>query len=107
MITRSKKDFDVITDPEPKKIVPAIVGNGFHLETVTDDNPVKMGEELLSEVIKEPTLDRYLDRSPKLNTDQDYAEMVKLLQSKRAAFITAEQKKREPKIEGEEDNGTL
>lgn len=64
--------------------------------------PVIFGAEMLDEVIKEPTLDRYLDRSPKLNTDKDYEEMVRLLQRKRAAFITAEQKKREPKVEGEE-----
>lgn len=63
---------------------------------------VKFGPELLDEVIKEPTLNIYLDRSPKLNTPKDHLEMVTILQHKRAAFITAEQKKKEPKIEGEE-----
>lgn len=84
-----------------QKIVPATVGNGFHLEAVTPENPVKMGEEMLTEVIADPTIDKYLDRSPKLNTAQDYEQMVVNLQRKRAAFITAEQKRKEPKIEGD------
>lgn len=60
------------------------------------------GSELLDEVIKEPTLNFYLDRSPKLNLPRDDAEAVRILQHKRALFITAEQKKKEPKIEGED-----
>lgn len=62
----------------------------------------KFGPELLDEVIKEPTLDIYLDRSPKVGIPINYEEMVKILQRKRATFITAEQKKKEPKDEGED-----
>lgn len=65
------------------------------------DETANQGAALLTEVIKEPTLDIYLDRSPKLNTDVDYEQMVTILQRKRAAFITAEQKRKEPKIEGD------
>lgn len=60
------------------------------------------GNELLDEAALEPTLDRYLDNSPKLMTEPDWRQMVLIYQRKRAAFITAEAKKREPKIEGEE-----
>lgn len=60
------------------------------------------GPELLTEAIKDPTLNIYLDRSPKVGAPIDYQELVKNLQHKRAAFITAEQKKKEPKIEGED-----
>lgn len=63
------------------------------------------GEQLMDEVIKEPTLNRYLDGNPKvINKDpQSYRELVLLLQRKRAAFITAEAKKKEPKLEGEDN----
>lgn len=64
---------------------------------------IKLGDELLSEAITEPTLDRWLDNNPKNNTDQDYLELVLNLRRKREMFIIAEQKKKEPKIEGEND----
>lgn len=67
---------------------------------MTDE--VKFGPDLLEEVIKEPTINIYLDRSYKLNTSKDYLDFVRTLQKHRALFITAEQKKKEPKIEGEE-----
>lgn len=80
------------------KIPVEVAGN----ETATaNGGPTIYGEALLSEVVAEPTIDRYLDRSPKLNTAQDYEQMVVNLQRKRAAFITAEQKRKEPKIEGD------
>lgn len=57
----------------------------------------KMGSEFLDEAIAEPTLDRYLDRSPKVGNPIDYPAMVAILHRKREMFITAEQKKKEPK----------
>lgn len=65
-----------------------------------------MGEQLMDEAIKEVSLDRWLDHSPKLNTPKDYEELVANLQHKRQMFISAEQKKREPKVEGEDTNET-
>lgn len=67
-----------------------------------ESSEVIMGLQLLDQAIAEPTMDRYLDRSPKLNSRVDYEELVRILQRKRAIFITAEQKRKEPKIEGEE-----
>jgi len=61
------------------------------------------GAELLEQASADPTIDKYLDRSPKLLTDKDYEELVGVLRKKRVAFITAEQKKKEPKIDGEEN----
>lgn len=66
-------------------------------------DPVLQGAELLAEAAAEPTMDRYLDGSPKLLTDKDWEEFVTVLQRKRALFITAEQKRKEPKIEGEDE----
>lgn len=64
---------------------------------------VTYGADLLTEAIAEPTLDRYLDRSPKVGQPINYEELVGVLHRKRAAFITAEQKKKEPKIDGEDN----
>lgn len=64
---------------------------------------LQMGAELLAEAAAEPTMDRYLDGSPKLLTDKDWEEFVTVLQRKRALYITAEQKRKEPKIEGEDE----
>jgi len=61
------------------------------------------GAELLEQASADPTIDKYLDRSPKLLTDKDYEELVGVLRKKRVAFITAEQKKKEPKLDGEEN----
>lgn len=52
------------------------------------------GAELLAEAAAEPTLDIYLDRSPKLGTPINYEEMVGVLRKKRVAFITAEANKK-------------
>lgn len=99
MISKKKKglvEIEMIPIREAGDVLPPI--KGFE-----DDGTVIYGSDLLDEVIKEPTLDIYLDRSPKLNTEKDYREgAVPNLQRKRAAFITAEQKRKEPKIEGEE-----
>lgn len=63
----------------------------------------KMGAELLLEAIAEPNLNRYLDGNPKttFKSDDDWREFVTILQKKRALFITAEQKKKEPKEDEE------
>jgi hypothetical protein len=66
-----------------------------------------MGDQLMDETIKEPSLDRWLDHSPKLNTPKDIEELVANLQHKRQMFISAEQRKREPKVEGEDTNETV
>lgn len=57
----------------------------------------QFGDTLLTEAAAEPTLDRYLDNSPKNLSNRDYAQMVDILQHQRAAFIAKEAKKREPK----------
>lgn len=59
----------------------------------------KMGSELLDETTAEPTLDRWLDNSPKVGNLIDYPSLVTNLQYKRKMFITAEQKKKEPKTD--------
>lgn len=76
---------------------------GYQQAEFVADLP-KFGDQLLDEVIKDPTINIYLDHSPKLNEQLDYEEMVKRLHYQRAAFITAEQKKKEPKTE-EDLNG--
>lgn len=65
-------------------------------DAIVDGNIVdfKTGEDMLQEVIKEPTLDIYLDRAPKLGTPINYPEFVGVLRRKREAFITAEQKRK-------------
>lgn len=65
----------------------------------------KMGAELMDEVIAEPTLDRFLDRSPKVGQPIDYEEMVRILHRKREMFITAEQKKRSGEKIEEKESG--
>lgn len=64
--------------------------------TVADTGEVteKLGADLLKEAAAEPTLDRYLDRSPKLGAPIDYKELVSVLQRKRQMFITAEAKRK-------------
>lgn len=61
------------------------------------------GAQMMDEVIQEPTMNRYLDRSPKLNTPEDYLDLVKLLQRKRSLFITAEANKKAGIKPGDED----
>lgn len=104
MITRKKKEpFDVITDVIPDAHI--ALGEEKLAKILDQAKGVvenMQGDQLLDIAAAEPTLDRYLDRSPKLNTDQDYEDLVRILQKKRAMFITAEQKRREPKVDGEE-----
>lgn len=61
---------------------------------IMDAAAEKLGPELLDAAVLEPTLDRYLDRSPKISQPINYEEMVGVLQRKRQMFITAEQKKK-------------
>lgn len=61
---------------------------------IMDAAAEKLGPELLDAAVLEPTLDRYLDRSPKIGQPINYEEMVGVLQRKRQMFITAEQKKK-------------
>jgi len=89
VISRKRKSAEEIVDgfsPRGREIVEQI-----------------FGAELLEQASADPTIDKYLDRSPKLLTDKDYEELVGVLRKKRVAFITAEQKKKEPKIDGEEN----
>lgn len=64
------------------------------VELKVENAPEKLGPELLDAAVLEPTLDRYLDRSPKIGQPINYEEMVGVLQRKRQMFITAEQKKK-------------
>lgn len=88
-----------------RQIIHAIENELFKAEVIEEKQAaedIKFGPELLDEVIKEPTLDIYLDRSPKVGIPINYEEMVRIEQRKRAAYINAEQKKKEPKDEGED-----
>lgn len=107
MITQKKRQaWDEVQMPDgtwlPVPPEPVTIKETFTAIESKVMEGVTFGPELLDEVIKEPTLNFYLDRSPKLNQPKDYAEVVRILQHKRALFITAEQKKKEPKIEGED-----
>jgi hypothetical protein len=53
----------------------------------------KTGPEMLEEVIAEPTIDRYLDRSPFVGEPIDYSELVRVLQQKRAWNINKKERK--------------
>lgn len=53
----------------------------------------KTGAEMLDEVATEPSLDRYLDRSPKVGQPINFEEMVKTLQAKRQWFINKKAEK--------------
>lgn len=93
MITTRKKG-DISKSPPNATTIAALE----ELET-----PAVTGETMMDEVIAEPTIDRYLDRAPKLNTPADYEEIVRALQWKRAQFITAEQKRRNGEKDGDKD----
>lgn len=83
-----------------RRSIHAIETQLFQAEVIEDKQAAedrKMGSELLDEAATEPTLDRYLDRSPKLDNPVDYPSLVANLQWKRKTYITAEQKKKEPK----------
>lgn len=59
-----------------------------------------MVDEIMSEVVKEPTLDRFLDRHPStLIWPDDYLEMLKQQRADRAQFIAGDIEKREKKRE--------
>lgn len=62
--------------------------------TIMTNSDFMEGAALLAEAAAEPTLDIYLDRSPKLGTPINYPEMVGVLRKKRVAFITAEANKK-------------
>jgi len=84
-----------------------VVGT-LNVDTNTYTPTGKEGAELLAEAAAEPTIDIYLDRSPKLGAPVDYPAMVALLQRKRELFITAEANKKagvkpEEKTEDEAD----
>ncbi len=73
-------------------------------ETASDDEVLHqegMGEEILAEAIKEPTLDRMLDGNPKvLFPDLEaYKPLVNRLRFERTQFI-AKEAKRKAKKEG-------
>lgn len=89
MISRTPKDTSVV------QIAQAATSIEASLDTFLENQ--KLGSELMDEVIKEPTLDRYLDRSPKVGNPIDYPGLVGVLHRKREMYITAEQKKKEPK----------
>lgn len=104
----------------PKNLLPDIV-IGDHIidfktqadRTVPEDaalfDPAQpIGEivdaaDVLAEPLAEPTLDRYLDRSPKLGLPINYPEMVAILQRKRQFSITAEEKRKADKQEKAND----
>jgi len=90
-------------------VMPATTGNGFHFvhdplakveldPEPEEENPIRKigasGAEIMAEVIKDPTIDLYLDRNPKINTDQDYEDMVAMLKRQRTMYITADANKR-------------
>lgn len=58
---------------------------------------IKYGADIMDEAIKEPTLDRFLDRYPKKNTWDDYNAAVILLQKKRALYIAAKAERKDKK----------
>ena len=94
MISRLTRKAEIVADLLGEPV--AEVLDGMQAQAKAEQ-----GEALLTKAVAEPTLNRFLDRSPKLLTDRNYGELVLVLHRKRAAFITAEQKKKEPKIEGE------
>lgn len=46
------------------------------------------GNELIDEIGKQPTMDRYFDRNPKELSDSDLLELIETERANRAAFIT-------------------
>lgn len=46
------------------------------------------GNELIDEIGKQPTMDRYFDRNPKELSDTDLLELIETERANRAAFIT-------------------
>lgn len=63
---------------------------------------------IMDAAVKEPTIDRYLDRVPSENTDRDYLELSHILRRQREQFITAEAKRRSgEKEETENENENI
>jgi hypothetical protein len=64
---------------------------------------VKLAPEIAAEVVKDVTLDTFLDRHPStLKFPEDYEKLVVTLRSQRAQWVTAQEKKKAKK-EGVED----
>ena len=57
----------------------------------------KTANELMDEVVKHPTLDRFLDRHPPTLSMQDFYELVVNLRRERAQFIQNDAEKKEKK----------
>ena len=53
----------------------------------------KTGPEIIDEMVKEPTLDTFLDRNPRTMTDEDLRQFIELQRRNRAAYIEKEQSK--------------
>lgn len=88
MISRKKKgdEPEIISKGEMDAIEAAAIAGKPILQ--------KMGAELLEEAAAEPSMDRFLDRSPKVGQPIDYEELVQVLHRKREMFITAEAKRK-------------
>lgn len=102
MISRTKKGDGLsvsmdqpVTKTEAAAIEKLVAGEFRDGNWVTvEGEELVTGEKMMDEVIKEPTLDVYLDRSPKLGEPINYPEMVGVLHRKREMFITAEAKRK-------------
>lgn len=107
--TRRKSDVKGTVVPNREPNGPVNVDHGKQAQEVQSQEKgqeIETGEKILAQAAEEPTLDRYLDRNPALLTDQDYVELVAVLQKQRTMFITAEAKKGKGKSEIEEnENG--
>lgn len=89
---------------EMLKALPVVGTLNVDTNTFTPNSEEVLGAEMLTEAIEDVSLDRYLDRSPKLGEPINYPEMVGVLQRKRQMFITAEAKRKSGiKDEGEEN----
>lgn len=52
---------------------------------------------IMDNVIKYPTLDKYLDRHPRTLTEDDYRNLIRGLRAERAQFIKADSEKKSKK----------
>lgn len=83
-----------------------VIGVGSEMITLPiSDLPISYGEQMMDEVIAEPTLDRYLDRAPKLLEPKDIRQLCIILRHKRELFIKAEQDKKSKKEDLIDDEG--
>lgn len=53
---------------------------------------LKTAPELIDEMVKEPTLDEFMDRDP---AQVDFPELVKVLRADRARFLTKEEARKD------------